>query len=718
MKKCCLIGCLIVLILTGAKAQIHVDDFKRISSGEALTNQKKDHNGQICALIKINTRNLDDTQRKRLRFQTDAVSQIVSIDYPVGAIWLYISPEAEYLEIAHPDLSVYKYVFKELIQSKSDYEMTVSTAVVETIVRPTITEQYLVITVEPKGALVTLDGELIIPDGEGNVTRRVRIGTHECEVTAPMYYSEKQSIIVTIDQRKEVLIRLKPKFGYLHIESLPESGATVLIDGRQAGTTPLISDKLEKGEYRVLVVKDMFRQASQLVTVIENDTLQVVLTMPAGFATPTFTTDPNSEIWINEELKGKGSWTGRLLGGTYLVEARREGYRAAIKSINLENGEVRNYDIGSPTLMYGILDLNTIPPGAAITIDGKANGLTPQMYPDFPVGSYEVRFSKEGYEPFTQTVVVTETKAAVLSHQLVKTGQSAQDLTQGTTQTTTQTPVKTEDSRRIQTQTQTQTQTETPTKTEDQRGLQTAADEKSKFQDSQKTPVEDKLSGQGTELFTSPPKVPKTPKKQEATPSSKPSLIWFVTPGLHVSANRAQSLMDQGRSLAFPEVFSSYSLSTGLVIGKGGFYLSYKTNKRKPDYEYVYEGEKLYLADSEGSAIHDTPLPDGLIVGGSGQEFFRRAFTAGVVWQPSRHLHFRIGAGFGSDERVINATRTLDTYEEAIRIRIQGPDEGLEAELGMGLDFGPLGLSASVSTLNFKYYEAGIHLGLRFTLRK
>ncbi|MFA5470375.1 MAG: PEGA domain-containing protein, partial [Bacteroidales bacterium] len=372
-----------------------MDDFKRVSSGEALTNQKKDHNGQICALIKINTRNLDDTQRKRLRFQTDAVSQIVSIDYPVGAIWLYISPEAEYLEIAHPDLSVYKYVFKELLQSKSDYEMTVSTAVVETIVRPTITEQYLVITVEPKEALVTLDGELIIPDEEGNVTRRVRIGTHECEVTAPLYYAEKQNIIVTIDQRKEVLIRLKPKFGFLYIESLPESGATVLIDGRQAGTTPMMSDKLEKGEYRVLVVKDMFRQASQLVTVNENDTMQVVLTMPAGFATPTFTTDPDAEIWINEERKGRGSWTGRLPGGTYLVEARREGYRAAIKSINLENGEVRNYDIGSPSIMYGILDLNTIPPGAAITIDGKANGLTPQMYPDFPVGSYEIRFTKE-----------------------------------------------------------------------------------------------------------------------------------------------------------------------------------------------------------------------------------------------------------------------------------------------------------------------------------
>ena len=714
MRKCCVIWCLIVFILTGAKAQIHVDDFKRVSSGEALTNQKKDHNGQICALIKINTRNLDDTQRKRLRFQTDAVSQIVSIDYPVGAIWLYISPEAEYLEIAHPDLSVYKYVFKELLQSKSDYEMTVSTAVVETIVRPTITEQYLVITVEPKEALVTLDGELIIPDEEGNVTRRVRIGTHECEVTAPLYYAEKQNIIVTIDQRKEVLIRLKPKFGFLYIESLPESGATVLIDGRQAGTTPMMSDKLEKGEYRVLVVKDMFRQASQLVTVNENDTMQVVLTMPAGFATPTFTTDPDAEIWINEERKGRGSWTGRLPGGTYLVEARREGYRAAIKSINLENGEVRNYDIGSPSIMYGILDLNTIPPGAAITIDGKANGLTPQMYPDFPVGSYEIRFTKEGYEPFSQTVVVTETKAAVLSHQLIRTGQTAQELTKtetstqsGTqtqipvqTQTSTQTPTKTEDSRRIQTQ--------TPTRTE--------ADKSS--QESLNTPVEDKLSGQGTELFTSPPKVPKAPKKQAAAPSSKPSIAWFITPGLHISANRAQSLMDQGRSLAFPEVFSCYSLSTGLVIGKGGFYLSYKTNRRKPDYEYVYEGEKLYLADSEGSAIHDTPLPDGLIVGGSGQEFFRRAFTAGVVWQPSRHLHFRIGAGFGSDERVINATRTLDTYEEAIRIRIQGPDEGLEAELGMGLDFGPLGLSASVSTLNFKYYEAGIHLGLRFTLRK
>jgi hypothetical protein len=430
--------------------------------------------------------------------------------------------------------------------------------------------------------------------------------------------------------------------------------------------------------------------------------------MPASFATPTFTTDPDAEIWINEELKGKGSWTGRLLGGTYLVEARREGYRAAIKSINLENGEVGNYDIGSPTLMYGILDLNTIPPGAAITIDGKANGLTPQMYPDFPVGSYEVSFSKEGYEPYNQTVVVSETKAAVLSHQLVKTGQSVQDLPRGTTQTPTQTPLKTEDSRRIQTQTE----------SADQRTIQTPVDEKSKFLESQKTPVEDKLSGQGTDLFTSPPKVPKAPKKQKATASSKPSIVWFITPGLHVSANRAQSMMDQGSLLAFKEVFSCYSLSTGMVIGKGGFYLSYKTNRRNPTYDYIYEDEKLYLADIEGSAIHDTPLPDGLIVGGSGQEFHRRAYTAGVIWQPARHLHFKLGAGFGFDERVINATRTLGTYEDNVRIRIKGPDEGLEAELGMGLDFGPLGLSASVSTLNFKYYEAGIHLGLRFTFRK
>ncbi len=714
MRKCCVIWCLIVFILTGAKAQIYVDDFKRVSSGEALTNQKKDHNGQICALIKINTRNLDDTQRKRLRFQTDAVSQIVSIDYPVGAIWLYISPEAEYLEIAHPDLSVFKYVFKELIQSKSDYEMTLSTAVVETIVRPTITEQYLVITVVPKDALVTLDGELIIPDQEGNVTRRVRIGTHECEVDAPMYYSEKQNIIVTIDQRKEVSIRLKPKFGYLYIESLPESGATVLIDGRQAGTTPMLSDKLEKGEYRVLVVKDMFRQISQLVTVNENDTLQVVLTMPAGFATPTFTTHPDAEIWINEERKGKGSWTGRLLGGTYLVEARREGYRAAIKSINLENGEVRNYDLGSPTLMYGILDLNTIPPGATITIDGKNNGLSPQMFPDFPVGTYEVRFNKEGYEPFTQTIVVTETKAAVISHNLVKIGQTAQDLTQ----TETKTPTKTEDSRRIQTQTQTQTQTETPTKTQEQTENQTLTEEKSKFQESEKTPVEDNLSGQGTELFTSPPKVPKAPKKQEVSASSKPSIAWFITPGMHVSINRAQDHISQRESPVFPDVFSGYSLGTGLIIGKSGFYLNYKTNRKKPSYDYVYEDGNLYLADSDGSAMYGTTLPDGLIVGASGQEFYRKAFTAGVVWQAAKHLHLMAGAGYGSDKRVINATRKLDTYEEDIRIRIKGPDEGLEAELGMGLDFGPIGLSASVSTLNFKYYEAGIHLGLRFFLRK
>ena len=124
---------------------------QRISSGEALTNQKKVHNGQICALIKINTRNLDDTQRKRLRFQTDAVSQIAASITRWGN---YAYFAAEYLKLL---ILIFFHVrLQGNHQSKSDYEMTISTAVVETIVRPTITEQYLVITVEPKEALVTL----------------------------------------------------------------------------------------------------------------------------------------------------------------------------------------------------------------------------------------------------------------------------------------------------------------------------------------------------------------------------------------------------------------------------------------------------------------------------------------------------------------------------------------------------------------------------------
>ncbi|HOH23691.1 MAG: PEGA domain-containing protein [Bacteroidales bacterium] len=467
------------------------------------------------------------------------------------------------------------------------------------------------------------------------------------------------------------------------------------------------------------MVKDMFRQASQKVRVNENDTSKVVLTMPAGFATPTFITDPEAEIWVNEEFKAKGSWTGRLLAGTYLVEARKEGHRAAIKSINLENGEVRDYDIGSPSVMYGILDLNTTPPGAEITINGKAHGLTPQMYPDFPVGTYEVRFSRKGYETFTKTVTVTETKATVISHQLVKAGQSARDLSRGTTQTPTQTSTKTEDARSIETWVE--------------------------------TPVEDKLSGQGTELLSGPPKVPKTskaseapktskaPKKQATTPSSKSSLTWFVTPGIHVSANRIQSLNYPDRSRQFSEVVSCNSLSTGLIFGKLGFYVNYKTDlltsmasksvmvkpelyaltgRGKPSFDYVYEGGQLYLSDSWGNPNRDVRLPEGMIVGSSANRFYRRAYTVGAIWKPSELLHLKIGVGYGLDKRIVYGVRTLGTNEEVIRIGIKGPDNGGEAELGAGLDFGLISVSASVSTLNFKYFEAGINVGLSFTFRK
>ena len=52
-----------LLIMTSGTAQMQVNKFAVTSGGKALTNQVKDHNGQVCAHIRITTINLDDAQR-------------------------------------------------------------------------------------------------------------------------------------------------------------------------------------------------------------------------------------------------------------------------------------------------------------------------------------------------------------------------------------------------------------------------------------------------------------------------------------------------------------------------------------------------------------------------------------------------------------------------------------------------------------------------------
>lgn len=123
----------------------------------------------------------------------------------------------------------------------------------------------------------------------------------------------------------------------------------------------------------------------------------------------------NAEIWINNERKGVGRWTGQLGEGKYLFESRIPGYREGKKSVDLKVGGIREVIIPAPIPIYGSLNITSIPHNATVQIDGKVVGYTPYVINEVLIGEKNVTISKEGCATSTQIVVVEEGKVKDLN---------------------------------------------------------------------------------------------------------------------------------------------------------------------------------------------------------------------------------------------------------------------------------------------------------------
>ena len=55
--------------------------------------------------------------------------------------------------------------------------------------------------------------------------------------------------------------------------------------------------------------------------------------------------DKESDIYVDEEYKGKGTWKGRLTEGAHFVEAKKKSHETSSKNINLVLGKNETIDI-------------------------------------------------------------------------------------------------------------------------------------------------------------------------------------------------------------------------------------------------------------------------------------------------------------------------------------------------------------------------------------
>ena len=268
--------------------------------------------------------------------------------------------------------------------------------------------QWLVLKVEPKDAMVLIDGNVCPADAQGFVQRAFPNGTHTYTISAKDYHTESGTFVIA-GEKIQRNITLRPAYGWL---SIPESeilnGATVYVDNTLLGTVPFKSDKLASGQHSVLIVKELYKNAEASITISDGETYTYTPTLVANYGTVTINAGGDFDIYANGRLLGQSPWSGKLSLGSYIFEARKEGYEpSSVTRTVVDGSAVQSIDIPAPKAILGYVTVVSSPAMATVMVDGKVIGTTP-LTEGVVVGKHKLSIVADGYTTYEKDIYITK----------------------------------------------------------------------------------------------------------------------------------------------------------------------------------------------------------------------------------------------------------------------------------------------------------------------
>lgn len=279
-----------------------------------------------------------------------------------------------------------------------------------------IIEGCITINVKQKDASIFIDGNYV---GKGSAEVSLQIEKeHTYVVKCDLYHEETGKVTVTAGELVEKNINLLPAYGYININTSPVEGAIVYIDGVEVGITPYNSNKLSSGTHKVKVVKEMYNSVEQNFSITDGNTVQATLNMTANHEILTINSDYDADIYIDEEFKAKGTWSGYVPLGIHVIEVRKDKYRSKFENINVVLGKYETVNIKNFEPICGVLELRSTPTNADVYIDGNLLGQTPLIISDIIIGKHQLLIQKEGCSSQFEYIIIKENELLCINETL------------------------------------------------------------------------------------------------------------------------------------------------------------------------------------------------------------------------------------------------------------------------------------------------------------
>lgn len=227
----------------------------------------------------------------------------------------------------------------------------------------------------------------------------LREGDYTVHVRKEGYYDVNQSLKVDETPSRTVIIEMRRLPGQLVISTDPETEATVTVNRTMIGTAPYGPLELEPGTHLVTVNADDYLPYEHRLNVPGLGlTQQLEVQLVPRWADVSVRSEPEgAEIYRGEQLLGRTPAVLQLNEGSHDLTVVKEGFRAwdsVIETVANQDQELPLIELQPANAQ---LQVNTIPRGANVTVNGRYRGQSPVKLALSPGIDYRIGLSKAGY---------------------------------------------------------------------------------------------------------------------------------------------------------------------------------------------------------------------------------------------------------------------------------------------------------------------------------
>lgn len=380
------------------------------------------------------------TAEKGFQFTADGKTA-VEAEEGEGVITLKVPHKTRFVTVKHPDFGQLVWrVPKKYLKKKKHYRATLDAY------DPTkaykVQKQWVVMNIQPENAIVRMDSTVRLLR-QPTTTYYLPVGSHTYQVESPFYEAVTDSFQLTDSAKIELTVRLQPVYSYLTVRT-PWPLMEIWVDGVQMGSREATSMRLSEGNHRLtlfygedcyydkhislgkaekkvleLTAREL-RQSSLKKTsrmtvkqqpkeqpAEKREKVQAEAVAATVVKAPVTlkAADADTEIWVDRELVGSGTWSGMLTQGFHIISTRQDGQESPLSYLWVEDEFPVEVNLAVPQTGYGRLNIVSNVVGASVFIDGVCIGQTPIITEEMPAKhDYRVSISHKGYGEVTKVV--------------------------------------------------------------------------------------------------------------------------------------------------------------------------------------------------------------------------------------------------------------------------------------------------------------------------